>query len=248
MMFGWMMAVASAASVGVDDGQVWMMPGGVDCDAREVLMEAVEDELLDFDEARRVAACDRTTAMHLGVMKVFQATRDGVEAHEEDPAALAVYARAAGTIRNGLVGDGVRLALQLQIAEALEGAEPGPWQDVIGEVAAWEPGPMPIEDPPVLAETVRRGVLAGPDRDVWQWGRRSLHSAYILATLPWMEERVAQAQVALESEHPRRALESLQKDWVDDWVPTDGYVNVTLDLMRHEALLRERWEALLSDM
>jgi len=249
MIFGWMMAVASAASVGGGDLQVWMMPGGVDCDAREVLVEAVEDELLDLDEARRVAQCDHTTAMYLGVMKVFQATRDGLEAHEDDPAALAVYARAVGTIRNGLVGDGVRLALQQQIADALEGAEPGPWQEVVLLVAAREPGPMPIEDPPVFAEMLRQGVEVGPDgMTVWQWGRASVQSAFYLAVMPIVRGRVEKIQQALDSREPRRELAALEAEWTESWVPTSGYVHITMGLMDHEAELREQWRELLIGM
>jgi len=249
MMFGWMMAVASAASVGGGDEQVWMMPGGVDCDARDVLVEAVEDELLDLDEARRVAACGYSTALHGDVLDVFEASRNGLEAHGQEPDALAVYARAVGTIRSGLLGDGVRLALQQQIADALEGAEPGPWQEVIFLVAAREPGPMPIEDPPVFAAMLRRGVEVGPDGStVWQWGRATAQSAFYLAVMPIVRGRVERVQQALDSREPRRELAALEAEWTESWAPTSGYVHVTVGLMDHEAELREQWRGLLVEM
>jgi hypothetical protein len=159
-----------------------------------------------------------------------------------------VYAAAASTLRAGLLGDGVRMALQLEIAEALQGHAPGPWRTTLQAVAAAEPGPRPGEDPPAFRRMLFDGVAQGPDGDVVHWSRVAVVSAGYLAALPFVADWADEAQRAVDGPSPQADLQELRDRWRASWVPEWGIVSVTLDLLENEAELHTRWDALLNDV
>jgi len=244
----WMVALASA-SMGsmVDEEPSWGLAGPVACDAVVVLREAMHDDSLTLEEARRVAQCDHTSAWMLDVMPAFMALREAVVAHGDDPDALVDLASAVSTMRSGILGDAVRLALQLEIAGSLEGLRPGPWQHRLRVVAAAEPGVRPADDPPVFRRMLWGGLRGGRPDDVsrWEWGRGGVMAAGYLAASPWYAAMAEDAQLAVDGPTPEADLAAVRGRWGSRWPMDGGLVTVTLDLLDDEERLRSRWNVVL---